>query len=460
MKRVISLLLALALVLCACGKKNEDTAAWQEQYDLGVRYLTEGKYEEAILAFTAAIEIDPKLVDAYVALADAYLNAGQYEKAVEVMEQGRSACGDTEAFDRVAGSLDFLSSGGTGIRITEFYFDKAAYQAGQATEFLVSVAYRCPEGVDCILMIGANTHEPTSYRMMDEDFAVSGSSGYQFKVNVTPVQWENALFGIYVNLSEAGHAESWTPFASDTMYIDAEGNLSREMNREPGGSYEEDIAEEDLHMLMHDMLQQEGALTYSDLPELFTTPYNQLGDLLERKYVEGSESTSEMTGKYSILVNGEIQSVDYTIPVQNCAYQGENHSDVWVSAPVGDSRCLDFGVDTYGSAGWRGIQMGDSYTVVLEKLGFDPEKFGFDPEKLKNYYEVTIAICTRREINDVWFMSETSREDPLRYLNVVFYNKNDTRAEADYNIYFTFNDGEHLSAVLYSNFALLTELTS
>ena len=58
MKRVFSLLLALTLTLAlaACGGKG----GWQEQYDLGQKYLTDGNYEEAILAFTAAIEIDPK----------------------------------------------------------------------------------------------------------------------------------------------------------------------------------------------------------------------------------------------------------------------------------------------------------------------------------------------------------------------------------------------------------------
>ena len=52
MKRVFTSLLALILTLslAACGEK---APTWQEQYDLGQRYLTEGNYEEAILAFEA-----------------------------------------------------------------------------------------------------------------------------------------------------------------------------------------------------------------------------------------------------------------------------------------------------------------------------------------------------------------------------------------------------------------------
>ena len=98
MKRICSLLLTLALVLglCACAQKA-DTPTWQEQYDLGVKYLSEGNYEEAILAFTAAIEIDPKNPLAYIGRGGAYVGSGEteenlaaaladYEKAIELDE--------------------------------------------------------------------------------------------------------------------------------------------------------------------------------------------------------------------------------------------------------------------------------------------------------------------------------------------------------------------------------------
>lgn len=80
MRRICNLIAALMLVLglCACGQSAE--AKWQEQYDLGVRYLSDGNYEEAIIAFTAAIEIDPNRAEAYVGRADAYIGKGETEE--------------------------------------------------------------------------------------------------------------------------------------------------------------------------------------------------------------------------------------------------------------------------------------------------------------------------------------------------------------------------------------------
>lgn len=79
MKRVMGTLISviLSIGLCACVQK---VSTWQEQYDLGVRYLSEGNYEEAIIAFTAVIEIDSKNVDAYLGRASAYISSGETEE--------------------------------------------------------------------------------------------------------------------------------------------------------------------------------------------------------------------------------------------------------------------------------------------------------------------------------------------------------------------------------------------
>jgi len=101
--RYIWLLIFLTLLLPACTAAQPEDAevssqgpTWQEQYDLGVRYLSEGNYEEAILAFTAAIEIDPKQAPAYIGRGDAYTRLtipdydhaeADYKNAIEIDDQ-------------------------------------------------------------------------------------------------------------------------------------------------------------------------------------------------------------------------------------------------------------------------------------------------------------------------------------------------------------------------------------
>lgn len=91
--------LAMILMFCACGQK---APTWQEQYDLGMRYLSEGNYDGAIIAFNAAIEIDPKQAPAYIGRADARVLSGDaeenltlaqadYEKAIELDEANTEA---------------------------------------------------------------------------------------------------------------------------------------------------------------------------------------------------------------------------------------------------------------------------------------------------------------------------------------------------------------------------------
>ena len=95
-KRVFWALLATAmLTLSACGGSPTASAtSWQEQYDLGTRYLSEGNYEEAIIAFSAAIEIDPKSPDGYISLADAYVGMGDIDKAEAVLQEALNLLGN------------------------------------------------------------------------------------------------------------------------------------------------------------------------------------------------------------------------------------------------------------------------------------------------------------------------------------------------------------------------------
>lgn len=108
--------LSIIILMCCLGSCAKSTEAqWQEQYDLGVRYLSEGNYEEAIIAFTAAIEIDPVRAEAYIGLADVYTELGDREKAREVLEQGYRETSDCSLQDKLSnmylnkyGSTEFI----------------------------------------------------------------------------------------------------------------------------------------------------------------------------------------------------------------------------------------------------------------------------------------------------------------------------------------------------------------
>ena len=89
--------LVLAIFVACTGIPSNMEMNYQDYYDLGVRYFEEGNYEEAIIAFTAAIEIDPKQAPAYVGRGDAYVLSGEtdenltaaqadYETAIELDE--------------------------------------------------------------------------------------------------------------------------------------------------------------------------------------------------------------------------------------------------------------------------------------------------------------------------------------------------------------------------------------
>lgn len=71
-----------------------------------MRYLSDGNYEEAIIAFTVAIKIDSKRPEAYLGLADAYTGAGDLDAARKALEDGLAATGDPE----IQTKLDELSA--------------------------------------------------------------------------------------------------------------------------------------------------------------------------------------------------------------------------------------------------------------------------------------------------------------------------------------------------------------
>lgn len=79
---VIAAAAAVVVIAFAMFKFSEkkQQEEWQDQYDLGEQALLDEDYEQAVVNFTEAIEIDPEEPDAYMGRAKAYIGTGETEE--------------------------------------------------------------------------------------------------------------------------------------------------------------------------------------------------------------------------------------------------------------------------------------------------------------------------------------------------------------------------------------------
>ena len=130
--KVLCILLALLGLLSACSAHSQDATeeaapTWQSQYDLGVRYLSDGNYEEAILAFNAAIEIDPKNAETYEQRGNAYWELAQNAQGSEQTEAYRCAAEDYESAMQWGSETDALYH-----RAADSYYGAQDYEKAES----------------------------------------------------------------------------------------------------------------------------------------------------------------------------------------------------------------------------------------------------------------------------------------------------------------------------------------
>lgn len=122
LKKKMSLLLAVMLFLLAgCAEKPK---TFEGQYDLGVKYISEGNYKQAVIALSAAIEIEPNS-------AIAYLNRGNAYYGQHMMD---------EAIDDYSAAIDLgIDTSEVYINLTQLYVDQKMY---------ASALEACKKGLD------------------------------------------------------------------------------------------------------------------------------------------------------------------------------------------------------------------------------------------------------------------------------------------------------------------------
>jgi tetratricopeptide (TPR) repeat protein len=93
---VIALISIIAVVMIVNNNKSYNDL--QKLLDLGNKYIAELNYEQAIVAFRNAIDIDPKCEEAYKALVDIYVEIEDYDSALEILQMAVENVDNTEYF--------------------------------------------------------------------------------------------------------------------------------------------------------------------------------------------------------------------------------------------------------------------------------------------------------------------------------------------------------------------------
>lgn len=236
-RRIVSSFIAVvfALILTSCGQQR---TTWEEQYDLGVRYLSDGNYEEAILAFTAAIEIDPKRPEAYSGLANTYIAMGDYNKAAGVWENipTETDGADISSFSmwqRKSEEICAAVEGGeSGVWIIGCSFDKERFVAGEETEFQVMVLYNATAGEEWSLyLMGRTDHQDSRVLISDVKSLEAGRGICLLTGADTPIPRKD-VYALTTQMS------SHERFLEDEIYLTLEGGIDDGYNAYGGRKFD------------------------------------------------------------------------------------------------------------------------------------------------------------------------------------------------------------------------------
>jgi cellulose synthase operon protein C len=85
--RIAVLMVIMAAVLAILGCSRDPNVKKQKYFDSGNRYFEKGKYAEAAIQYSNAIQVDPKFADAHYKLAQSYLHVQAWQKAYRELQR-------------------------------------------------------------------------------------------------------------------------------------------------------------------------------------------------------------------------------------------------------------------------------------------------------------------------------------------------------------------------------------
>lgn len=194
------------LFLLATSGCSGSAARWQEQHDLGIQYLSEGNYEEAVLAFAAAIEIDPRQAPAYLGRAEALAASGTVE---ENLNAARADYEQVIQLDDIF-SAAYLGPANLYIRLGDYEMAEAVLREGlERIEWDQMLLDRLAE----LDAIAAGSQIFTDAELKPEDFTVNGRPFWELTLEEIQAR--------YADVNPGGETKSELYYANDTTrYFD------------------------------------------------------------------------------------------------------------------------------------------------------------------------------------------------------------------------------------------------
>ena len=85
---VVVIVAGVILVVAIFSQSARTEKRIKDSLELAQHYMDELDYEQAIASYKAVLEIDPKNVEAYHGIADAYVGLERYEDAIAILSEG------------------------------------------------------------------------------------------------------------------------------------------------------------------------------------------------------------------------------------------------------------------------------------------------------------------------------------------------------------------------------------
>jgi len=104
--RIIFIVLVVSLLLSCAGLKSKTDV--QEEFDLGLSLFNRGKYDDALLHFEKATELDPKFGLAYLYIGKSCLNLGKWREAVPSLRTAYRLAPEETKEEVINMFMDFL----------------------------------------------------------------------------------------------------------------------------------------------------------------------------------------------------------------------------------------------------------------------------------------------------------------------------------------------------------------